>query len=340
MDATLLLPLTECVPGLAVPCRIHEEIWQIGEDTGAWARNSGLVLGDPDTTRLGRGRFGRMAARIFPEAPADRVVLFAKWLTWLFAFDDARDEGPLGGSATAIDALYSDLWKAVRRRAARPGAGPLELALAELWRESAAEMGSDWRRRFTGHLDAHRAGCLEEAVNRRTGSAPALEDYPLLRRRTNGLFMFDLAEPVLGVEVPESVAVSRAWLSLVDGTSDVMAWCNDVASFTQDSDPCNYVIVAMRSLGLTAEAAVNWVNERILVRAQDVQAAARSLPAEFTRLRVDPVTVREVSRLVCGLLGAPRAHLDWLLECGRYKDPALVLPPRPAGQTLSVLLPS
>jgi len=331
MDAALLLPLTERVPALAVPCRIHPDARQIGEEAGAWADTSGLLLGVIDADRLSRSRFERMAARIFPEAPTAQVVLFTKWLTWLFVFDDLRDEGPLGSSATAVEGLYEDLLKAVRRGCARPGAGPLETTLADLWQQTAPTMGSAWRRRFTGHLEWHRAGCMEEAVSRRTDSIPSLEAYPALRRRVNGPFMFDLAEPVLGTEIPEALADSRTWQNLVEGTSDLTAWCNDVASCTQGKlggDTCNYVIVATRSLDLEPHAAVDWVYDQITWRSYDVQAAARSLPAEFTRLKLDPPMVRAVSKLACGLLAAPRAHLDWLLESNRYPSDRTVPTPR------------
>jgi hypothetical protein len=325
------------------PCRLHPDVFRIGEETGAWARNGGLILGDPDATRLGRACFERLAARIFPEAPTARVVLFAKWLTWLFAFDDLRDEGALGRSGSAIDALYTDLLKAVRRGSARPGAGPFEAALADLWQQTAPMMGSEWRRRFTGHLEWHRDGCGEEAVNRRTGAVPALEDYPALRRRTNGPFMFDLAEPVVGTEVPEALAASRTWQTLVEGTGDLMAWCNDVASHAL-GDGCNYVTVAAGSLGLEPAAAADWVKDQITLRSHDVQAAARSLPTEFARLRLDPATTRAIGGLACVLLAAPRAHFDWLVESGRYKpdpmDGSVPTPRRPDHQTLAALLPS
>ncbi|GAA3215447.1 terpene synthase family protein [Actinocorallia longicatena] len=330
MDAALLLPLIERVPSMAAPCRSHVDLWRIGEETAGWARAHGLVVGDPDGSRVGRGRFERLAARVFPETGTVRVVRFAKWLTWLFSFDDTLDDGPLGRSATGIDALYAELLRAVRRGAPRPGAGPLEVTLAELWAETVPGLSSEWRRRFIGHMEWHRSACMDEAVNRRTGRTPSIEEYPLLRRRTAGPFVFDLAEAVLGVEVPEAVASSKPWARLVDGTNDLIAWCNDVASYAQETmrdDPHNYVTVASRGLGLDPIAAVDWVNDRITERAIEVQAAARALPAEFTRKGLDLAAQRGVSKVAVGLLGAPRAHLDWLLECGRY-TPVPVPAPR------------
>src|ERR1700730_4317701 len=93
----------------AVPCRLHPAVWSITENTDGWARQSGLVTGDVDGSPLGRARVGRLAPRMFPDADEARVTVFTRWLIWLFAFDDARDEGPLGGSATAVDTMYAHL---------------------------------------------------------------------------------------------------------------------------------------------------------------------------------------------------------------------------------------
>ncbi|GAB3679106.1 hypothetical protein GCM10027589_49370 [Actinocorallia lasiicapitis] len=336
MDGRLLLPLTERVPSLAEPCGVHPELWRIGEEVGAWGRARGLVVGDDDDSRLARGRFERLSSRLFPDAPAERVVLFTKWLTWLFALDDLRDDPAIGTSATAVEKLYDDLLVAFRRGAGRPGGGALELTLAELWNETAPGFGARWRRRFLTHLEWHRSACMDEAVNRRTGLVPAPGDYPLLRRRAAGLFMFDLAEAVLGVEVPEALAVSRAWTRLIDGTCDLLVWCNDVASYDHErevGDPHNLVTVTARAYRLDPLAAVDRVNDRIAARAADLPDAARELPAEFARRDLTLAEQRAVSKVAMAMLAAPRAHLDWLLESGRY------IPPRiPAPREIPLLL--
>jgi hypothetical protein len=321
VDATLLLPLTDRAASFAQPCRLHPAVWSITENADGWARRRGLVTGDPDGSPLGRSRFGRMAARMFPDADEARVTLFTQWLIWLFAFDDARDESPLGGSATAVDTLYSHLFMSLRRGHARPGSGPLEIALTELWQATSPVTSRSWRGRFLSHLEEHRSACGEEAVNRRTGQIPSPDRYPALRRRTSGTFMFDLVEAVLGVELAAGVILSPAWQNLLQGTTDLIAWCNDVASYTRE-ESCggthNYVAVFAHAFDLTPEQTGTWVVDRIIERASEVQAAARQLPATFARLGLDPASARQTGEITEVFLAAPRAHLEWLLESGRY----------------------
>lgn len=322
MDAAFLLPLRDRVASLAVPCEVHPGVCAIDEGAAGWARRAGLVTGEAGAGPLRPARFGRMAARIFPAAPVDRVELYARWLTWLFAFDDARDESPLGASATAVDALYSGLLMALRRGHARPEAGPLEVSFIELWEATAPLTSANWRQRFLGHLEEHRRSCAEEAVHRRTGHIPDVAEYPALRRRTGGLFMFDLAEPVLGFELPDAVIRSPVWQSLLQGTADLIAWCNDVVSYPKESRhgaAHNYLTVLAHAFGLSPDQTMWWVLDRIAERAPEVMAAQRQLPATYLRLGLDTETVRQADRAARILVSAPRAHLDWLLESGRYR---------------------
>lgn len=337
VDATLLLPLPERAAILAGAGRIHRDVWSIGAEAGAWGRQAGLIAGEPDTAPLERARFERLAGRIFPDAPADRVALYTRWLIWLYAFDDARDVSPVGGSATAVDDLYGHLLMSLRRGGPRPGADPIELALNDVWRDTTPLMGAGWRRRFLTHLERHRAACVEEAVNRRTRRTPSLDEYPALRRRTLGTFLFDLAEPVLGAEIPESVVAAAPWQSLLEGATDVMAWCNDVASYAMEAsrdDPHNYVAVAAAGRELDPAAAAAWVVDRIAARADEVTAAARTLPEDLTGLGIDPADILPAEVLAAVLVRTQGAHLEWLPESGRYTgrtEPAAAVPPaRPA----------
>jgi hypothetical protein len=345
IDAALLLPLMERTAMLSGSGRIHQDVWSIGASAGAWARTAGLMVGEPDTSPLERARFERLAARVFPVAPADRVTLYTQWLIWLFAFDDARDDSPVGGSATALDDLYAHLLMSLRRGGPRPGADPLELALNDLWQATLPQMSADWRRRFLTHMERHRAACVEEAVNRRTRRTPSLAEYPSLRRRSLGMFLFDLAEPVLGVEIPESVVPTAPWQSLLEGLTDLTAWCNDVASYPVEAsreDPHNYVAVAAAAYEVDAVQAAAWVIDRIAERADEIAAAARALPSDLTGLGIAAQGVRQVEEVAAALVRAQSAHLEWLLESGRYSgrpQPAAV-PRQIRGPAISPLFSS
>ncbi|RAY13162.1 hypothetical protein DPM19_21985 [Actinomadura craniellae] len=320
MDASLL-SLADRVAALATPSAVHPAADQIGERVEAWARDQGLVLGDRDTSPLARGRFDRLAVRLFPESAPERVELVARWLVWVFAFDDALDDGPLGGSATAVDGLYADLLRAMRRGHARPEGRPLELAVVGLWHDTAPQMSLTWRRRFFEHMEDHRSGCAEEAVNRRTGRIPALNRYPGLRRRAAAPFLFDLAEPALGVELPSDVVAVPAWHTVLNGTADLITWCNDVVSYPKEAghgDIHNHVVLARGMYGFDRHEATGWVLDAIVHRAAEIEAAVRTLHAGLERLRLEPQRRAGVTAVLDRLLAAPRAHFDWLMESGRY----------------------
>lgn len=321
VDVSLLLPLTDRAAPLAAPSAVHPGAWQLGERLDAWARGRGLVLGDPDTTPLGRAHCERMAARAFPAAELDRVELFARWLTWTFALDDTVDRAPFAGSATAVYGLYDELLGAVRRGRARPGARPLEAALAELWLLTTPGTSRDWRRRFLQHMEDHRAACAEEAVRRRVGRRLTPEGYAFARRRACGPFLYDLVEPVLGVEMPARVLGTPAWKLVSEGTADVVAWSNDVVSYGLEAargDVHNLVGVIAAARGVEAEQAARLVVDRIAARAADVQAEVAAFPETLGHLRLTEEQRTAATRVVAVLLDTPRAHLEWLAESGRY----------------------
>ncbi|WP_131742849.1 terpene synthase family protein [Actinomadura roseirufa] len=321
MDISLLLSTTDRVAPLATPSAMHPESWQLCAQVETWARGRGLVLGDPDTSPLGRARCERLAARIFPDAELAAVDLFARWLTWTLALDDTLDHPPLADSGSAVHALYDDLLRAMRRGHARPGARPLEATLVELWHTTSRGMSRDWRRRFMLHLESHRDGCAEEAVNRRIGHTPSPAEFAPLRRRACGPFLYDLIEPVLGVELAPRLLRTPGWKTLADSVADVVAWANDLASHDLEAargDVHDLPAVIARADGLDPAAAAGVVVDLVAGRIEDAWKAARRLPEMLDRLQLTVAQRAASAQVVKVLLDTPRAHLDWLAESGRY----------------------
>lgn len=290
--AESLLPLTGRVPAMAEPCRMHPSVYAIEAAVIDWARRTGLRVGP------GVG-FHRMAGRAFADFDVAAGTLFAQWLTWLFHLDDDLDEE---------GAPYPRLFDG-------HGEHPLESSFAELWRSTSAHMSDDWRLRFATHLQMQQDACAEEARNRAEGKWPSLAEYPAMRRATVGPFLYDLVEPCLGVEVPVDLHAGEPWQSLVDACNDAVAWCNDVASVPKErGDGHNLVVIAMRELELGEREAIAWTLDRIAERCADMRLAARRLRLD----ELDQLTARNVAKVACAYLAAPRAHLDWLLESARY----------------------
>src|SRR5690606_3289466 len=202
--ALALLPLTERVPAMAAPCRMHPAVYAIEAAVIDWARRTGLRA-DPG------GGCHRVAGRAFADFDAAAAALFAQWLTWLFHLDDELDEG-LDDELCPLEIFQGVLEGA--------NGHPLETAFADLWRVTSARMSDHWRRRFAVNLRRQHHACRTEAGNRAAGIVPALADYPMLRRGTVGPYLFDLVEPCLRVEVPAWVHRSEPWQELVNSCSD------------------------------------------------------------------------------------------------------------------------
>ncbi|MFJ2029163.1 terpene synthase family protein [Streptosporangium sp. NPDC087985] len=330
--AMLLLPLVDRIPAMAAPCRMHPSIDRIEVALAEWAREAGL---EPPE---GAG-FERMAGRAFAGFGVDSALLFAKWLTWLFHFDDEWDEKPAGHAAEIVEATFARLGRLacavpplargvipLREKDIPPvraaGGTPVEAAFQDLWRLTAGRMSTHWRERFARGLREQGAACRAEADNRRNGRVPSAGEYPALRRGTAGPYLFDLVEPCLGVEVPPALRESPTWQTLVDACNDVTAWCNDVASYPKEranGDVHNYVTVAAVAFGLSDADAVGWVNDRIAERAEDLRTAAMRLPEMFDRFGLRAAQARDLSKVACAFLSAPKAQLEWLLESSRYE---------------------
>jgi hypothetical protein len=182
--ATLLLPLVDRVPAMAAPCRMHSSIDRIEASLAEWTREVGLET-------PARAGFERMAGRAFAGFGVDAALLFAKWLTWLFHFDDEWDEKPAGHAAEIVEATFARLGRltgsvpppagcsvpAQARGGAVPlqarGAAPVETAFQDLWRITAGRMSACWRERFALGLREQGAACRAEADNRRAGRVPS-----------------------------------------------------------------------------------------------------------------------------------------------------------------------
>ena len=297
--------LTDRVAALGAPCRHHKREREISAAVDRWA---GRLVADP-----GPARFGEMASRAFPETAADDVVLFGQWLVWLFAFDDLRDDGPIGRDEEATDDLYASVLAA-------DTAIPIARTFGELWELTAPRATIGWRQAFQDTWPAP-CGLRSEARFRQIGRSPTIHEYAVLRRQANGPFMFDLAEPILGVRLPDELRATQPWQTMLASCNDITAWCNDIASAEKEraqGDVHNYVFVIAQEHDVALDTATDAVLDRITGRVTDLEDAARALSVEFGRLGLDHKTARDASKVAVTLLGAPRGHLEWLLESSRY----------------------
>ncbi|WP_018350349.1 terpene synthase family protein [Longispora albida] len=308
------------MPGLLLPTRIHPQAPAIREALASWAARTGLACGERETARLLAAGYDRMAARALSEEPVERAVLFARWLAWLFAFDDELDTGASSQDAGAVRARYAMVMAAASDPRG-PFGTPLETAFADLWQVTSARTSVSWRDRFLSHMDDQREAWISETTARAEARPPGLSAYGEHRRRSAGQFIFDLPEAVLGLEVPAAVLATEEWRTLTDAANDVTAWCNDIASLPKElaaGEVHNYVLVIAQDLGCGIPEAVEHVTAHIIRRCEQLPAVVAGVVRLCGDLGMPGGEIRRISRVATALQALPGTHMEWLLESGRY----------------------
>ncbi|MFJ2029166.1 terpene synthase family protein [Streptosporangium sp. NPDC087985] len=282
-EATPPIPLSERLAAMAAPCPVHPSLYQIEAAVIDWSREVGLDAVPGAGVHL-------LAGRAFARYGTATATLFARWLTWAFCL---REKPP---AFTGVFAVAGG----------GPPGPPLERAFADLWRVCAPAMSDGWRERFLAGLAAQHVALLD------TGTPP-VEDYPARGRAGFGPYLFDLVEPCTGVEVPAPIRESTQWRAVAEASGDVAAWCHDLVTGR------GYVASASVSLGLSGEAAEQWVIDRVVARMEELWTAARAVPTVVERHGLGLAASREVIQVACAFLTIPRAYLEWLLESSRYR---------------------
>lgn len=324
----VLLP--EVSRWLCRPHRRHRHASDLEHRARRWASDCGLAAG-PAAVRLRAQGIDQLAATAMSEERDEQVLLYARWLIWLFSLDDHVESHT---DPHAIDTMFGNLLartevpdtdihssaSAVHGTASGP-AHVIERAFAELWQQTSRGMGSDWRARFSEDLRYQHTGCLRELRLRRSGTVPTIAEYPLLRRQSGGMWIYDLPEAILGIELPPAFAATTLWHQLVCHVSDAANWCNDILSCPKeitDRVTMNYVLVARHELGLNHSDADQWVVGRIVARLDQAAALGQRVPDIADHLGLPPATIRDISRIACATLNFPAAYLTWALDSLRY----------------------
>ncbi|MFG3497541.1 lyase [Streptomyces sp. NPDC047928] len=306
----------------------HPRAAEANADATEWVLSHGLVT-DAAEEFAGIG-FGHLAARVSGDASYEDIVLLAQWMAWSFVLDDQHDHlirsGGLRAWRPVADAITGHL--ATDGTGGRPMSRPHPLVdgFIDLCDRILARMPEGIRARYRAHVPLMLRSLDQEAVNRRAGGRPEIDDYILMRRHSSQLLpMMDMVEAGLGIEVPQEVHDSPQFQRLVHSAVDVISWGNDVFSLPKEyscGDNNNLVSLLSSWNGWTLRKSVEAVEERIRSRVEDFRTGARRLPQLLDVLALTGPSEREaVARCV-------RSYEDWMIgadlwqryECTRYSD--------------------
>ncbi|MEJ7598128.1 MAG: terpene synthase [Kofleriaceae bacterium] len=267
-----------------------------------------------------RARFGRLAARAYPDACLDTLGIAAAWATWLFLRDDQCDEGGISCDPRAMRILADHQIDVLAGRRPHHRDDPLTSALADLRDRMLARGGGRWMARFLGNVQDYFDASIWESDNRARGRVPDLSTYVRLRDLTGAVRtcfdIFELIEGALAIEARHDARLAR----LMRLANRAICWSNDLFSIRKElahGDFHNLAIVLQHEEAIPLRDAI----DRAVEMHDD---AVRSFEHHEHRL-LETTGSPQIHQFVDALKGWVRANLDWSIETGRYAriEPAI-----------------
>ncbi|MBY8883031.1 terpene synthase family protein [Actinacidiphila acidipaludis] len=287
-----------------------------------WARRHGLTRSDASERRLASARLGDFAARVYPTATVEDLLLTTDWIAWLDFLDDQNDDRETALDPQDFDGFLARVALVASTGTADTALGPIGAALTDLWTRTRARAGERLCRRLRFHLTEYLAGNVQQAAYRVLGDVCDLGEYAVLRRAAGGVLVtFDLVEFAGGSELPPAVYYSRTYQRLLTAAGDVVCWTNDILTVEKESaagDLLNLVTVLRESRRCARSTAFVQARELVDGRLGDFHRAARDLPDLCAALELDGTQRQALAACVELLRAWMRGHADWGLSTGRY----------------------
>ncbi|GAA2777788.1 terpene synthase family protein [Crossiella cryophila] len=280
-----------------------------------WALAAGLLTEPAIEKRFRQARFGECAAYSYPDAPD--LLVYAKWLTWLFVADDEFDEN----RAPAEGGIDRGVLGLLPLDGAAPVAArtPVTAALAELWRELAATMPRPLQERFRRNADEYARSYASDLARDRTGAVPDLRAYIELRRLSGAVeTCLDLIERQPEAYLYPKLAADPATRAVRLAANDIICWSNDVFSVAKEfrhGELNNLVTVLHGASGMTWRGAVETAADMTSARTREFDDLQDRLLAE----QGTPA----LRQFVAGLKAWISGSLDWHRSSPRYADSLL-----------------
>jgi pentalenene synthase len=296
-----------------------------------WLQAHDMLRGREATELYARWGVPDLAARSFPHADSENLVLATDLFGFYFLFDDQFDS-EVGLHPVEVARICDPLIGIVHGHLDGAGASPVAASFADLWHRSSEGMSSRWRARAAYHWEWYFATHPSEALGRARaaeaeaeGRDPELPDrayYLMLRRGTGATeTVIDMIER-FATEVP-AVAFHSPQLRLMRQlAADIPAFSNDVHSYRKEAprgDAYNLVVILQhqRQCGLAEASAAVLAETQWMI--DEYTRLAGEIPDLCTRLGLDGPQTRAVEHYADGLAAWVGGYLDWEARTLRYR---------------------
>jgi hypothetical protein len=307
--SALEMPVSEAVNPNAKACadRLRELLWSWGVS--------------PDPRVRDMDALADLAARLYPEASEEGLLLAATLLLWFLVLDDVFDL-PLNPTEELqwVQALQE-------RSLALLEGGPLPAEAMLLDRVAAyigarltKEAAPAWRRAFLESLRVF-MGATASAMEQRHGTrALDLEGYVAWRAANSGAELsIALHEHLAGIMLSDPLARSDDLTRLRTCCIRSLFIVNDILSYGVEvldrNAPDNFVRLTAEARGLSMEDAVREC-------VAEANRTVRSFLALARKVRAQAGTEEAaLIRHIEGMQALMRGNMDWTLMAERYRSP-------------------
>ncbi|MEU8534351.1 7-epi-alpha-eudesmol synthase [Streptomyces parvulus] len=290
-----------------------------------WVRERGLVRSRAGFEEYRSWDLADAAARTYPYASADDMVVLMNWFSLAFLFDDQFDAGR-PDRAERIAEVARELIVTPLRPAGTPPRVecPITLAWAEVWGHLSDGMSLTWRSRFAASWGRFLVAHCEEvdlAAYGRAGSL-SLDEYTAFRRRTVGIHhSIDAGERSRGFEVPAAAMAHPLMERMRDLAADTIGFMNDIHSFERErrrGDGHNLIAVLRRERDCSWPEAADEAFRMTTARLDEYVALQARVPAMCDELGLDAGERARVGLGVEAIQHWINGNYEWALTTGRY----------------------
>ncbi len=304
-----VLPLLYC----PIPSAINPHAEAAEQHSLAWAKRFGIIT-PAAYQRLCAANFGILAARTYPTAPREELLIVSDWLVWVFLKDDQE----LGQRTEDLAALHAKFLSILEGADPTGRDVPFIHALADLRLRVQRRMSPRQMRFFIQTVRDYLTSVVWETANRATGVAPDVATFMHQRQYVSGVYtMLMFIELCERIELPPNLRGASVVRRLNRLTNNVIAWSNDLFSLEKElrhGELFNLPSALRSEYGLTLQAAVARAAEMHNAEMRAFLELESSLPS------FGAVADAMLKRYVAGLRSWMRGNFDWSQTTERYRS--------------------
>ncbi|PAV15125.1 terpenoid synthase [Pyrrhoderma noxium] len=256
---------------------------------------------------------GLLAAMTYPDAPAPELRTCCDFLSFLFHIDDLSDDMDGGGTLSTRKAVIGSFFDTSREADTTVGR-----IGRDIWQRFSATASAGAKARFISTFELFFRAVSQQAIDRREGRVMDLETYMVLRRDTSGCKpCWACIEYANGLDIPDEVMGHETIEIMGEATNDIVSWSNDIFSFKVEDarhDNHNMISIAMRTIGLSLQDAVDYVGDLCQESTHRFIAAKKRVPSFDDGGPID----KQVAIYIKGLEDWIVGSLHWSFESSRY----------------------